>query len=155
MKIKKAMALLLIIVMAVLCAGCAGINTSGNKELGEHHGAALERRDVLYTCNYGPQCKHKTVSTQPGKCGCGFPLKWGHILKTEGNEAILCQCSEGCQCYGIDNRQYYCNCGVPIKRVDLTGTGIYFCNCGSACYCNTVSDAPEKCRCGVLLKKVG
>ena len=114
-----------------------------------------DRQDVLYTCNCGPQCKCNTVSTQPGNCACGNPLKWGHVIKVEGNEAILCQCNEGCTCAGLDPKDpSKCLCGTPVKRVNLAGTGIYFCNCGGSCYCNTVSDQPGKCKCGMNLKKV-
>lgn len=113
-----------------------------------------ERHDILYSCACGDQCNCGTVSTKPGKCKCGVEMKWGHVLKIEGNEAILCQCGEGCQCGGLDAKDpTKCVCGNPVKRVSLEGTGVYFCNCGSSCYCNTVSDKPGNCRCGMELKK--
>ena len=90
--------------------------------------AKEERQDVLYTCNCGPECKCNTVSTKPGNCVCGTPLKWGHALRTEGNEAILCQCAEGCKCSGLDAQDpSKCVCGTPAKKVSLEKTGIYFC----------------------------
>ncbi|MFA7382631.1 MAG: hypothetical protein WC001_04205 [Desulfurivibrionaceae bacterium] len=113
-----------------------------------------QRHDVLYTCNCGAGCTCNTVKTSPGTCRCGAPLKWGHILKIEGNEALLCQCDEGCTCALNPQDQSKCSCGKPVKRVNLKGTGIYFCNCGGACMCNTVSDQPGKCRCGMELKKI-
>ena len=114
-----------------------------------------QRSDVLYTCDCGPQCKCNSVSTKPGKCSCGQPMKWGHVLKTEGNEAILCTCKEGCKCSGFDPKDpTKCSCGNPVKRANLKGTGIYFCNCAGSCTCNTVSDKPGKCKCGMELKKV-
>ncbi len=112
------------------------------------------RQDVLYTCNCGPECKCNTVSTKPGNCACGQPLKWGHLVKVEGNEAILCTCGEGCKCSIDPKDTTKCVCGNPVKRVNLKGTGIYFCNCGGSCTCNTVSDKPGKCKCGMKLKKV-
>ena len=116
--------------------------------------ADTERHDVLYTCDCGAGCDCNTVSTTPGKCKCGKEMKWGHVLKIEGNEAILCTCGEGCQCGGLDAKDpSKCVCGMPVKRVSREGTGIYFCNCGSGCYCNTVSDQPGKCKCGMDLKK--
>ena len=137
------------LLMAIL-AGCAAMETETATTP-----AQPDRQDVLYTCNCGPQCNCNTVSTKPGKCACGAPLKWGHVLKIEGNEAILCQCMEGCKCGGLDpNDPTKCVCGNPVKRVNLAGTGIYFCNCGGSCYCNTVSDKPGKCKCGMNLKKV-
>lgn len=147
--------IMVLILVAALWAGCTGMSTSEQKVTHEPAEAETTRQDVLYTCSCGPQCGCSTVSIKPGKCSCGAPLKWGHVLKIEGPEVILCQCQEGCRCYGLDNREYRCNCGVAVKRVSLKDTGIYFCNCGGSCYCNTVSDTPEKCRCGMLLKKIG
>lgn len=116
--------------------------------------AAEERHDVLYTCDCGPECKCNSVGIHAGDCKCGKPMKWGHVIKIEGNEAILCTCAEGCKC-GIDPKDpTKCGCGKSVKRVSLVGTGIYFCNCGGSCYCNTVSDKPGKCKCGMDLKKV-
>ncbi len=112
------------------------------------------RQDVLYTCDCGADCKCNSVSTKPGNCACGKPMKWGHVLKIEGNDAILCTCAEGCKCSIDPKDPSKCGCGNPVKRVSLKGTGIYFCNCGSSCMCNTVSDKPGKCKCGMDLKKV-
>ncbi|MDD5758851.1 MAG: hypothetical protein PHI06_07185 [Desulfobulbaceae bacterium] len=112
-----------------------------------------ERQDVLYTCNCGDQCKCNSVSTKPGNCKCGKPLKWGHVIKVEGNEAILCMCKEGCICSIDPKDPTKCGCGMPVKRVNLQGTGISFCNCGGSCMCNTVSDKPASCKCGMPLKK--
>jgi len=132
--------------LVVLLNGCAAVQTAGTE---------TDRQDVLYTCNCGPECKCNSVSTKPGKCACGVPLKWGHVIKTEGNEAILCQCAEGCKCQGLDPKDpSKCSCGTPVKRVNLDGTGMYFCNCGGSCQCNTVSDKPGPCKCGMKLKKV-
>lgn len=117
--------------------------------------AAEERHDVLYTCNCGPQCNSSSVSTKQEDCKCGRPMQWGHVIKTEGNDAILCLCAEGCKCSGLDPKDpSKCACGNPVKRVSLKGTGIYFCNCGGSCTCNTVSDKPGRCKCGMDLKKV-
>lgn len=112
------------------------------------------RQDVLYYCDCGPECKCDTVSTKPGNCKCDKPMKWGHVLKLEGNEALVCTCAEGCKCSLDPKDPTKCGCGNPVKRVNLKGTGIYFCNCGGACMCNTVSDKPGKCKCGMDLKKV-
>ena len=82
-------------------------------------------------------------------------MKWGHVLKVEGNEALLCQCEEGCGCTGFNPKDpNKCTCGNQVKRVNMAGTGIYFCNCGGSCFCNTVSNEPGKCGCGMNLKKV-
>jgi hypothetical protein len=112
------------------------------------------RQDVLYYCNCGPECNCNSVSTHPGNCKCGKPMKGGHVLKIEGNEAIVCTCGPECHCKLDPKDPTKCGCGNPVKRINLKGTGIYFCNCGGSCMCNTVSDKPGKCKCGMDLKKV-
>lgn len=111
------------------------------------------RKDVLYTCNCGPECKCNTVSTQPGNCACGKPLRWSHIVKVEGTEALLCTCAEGCACKLDPKDPSKCGCGEAIKRIELKGSGLFFCNCGGSCTCNTVSDKAADCRCGMPLKQ--
>lgn len=134
-----------IVFLTLLLTGCAAMQTATSD---------AERNDVLYTCNCGPDCNCNSVSTKPGKCACGVEMKWGHILKVEGNEAILCQCAEGCKCGGLDPKDpTKCLCGTKVKRVSLEGSGIFFCNCGGSCHCNTVSDKPGDCKCGMKLKK--
>lgn len=112
------------------------------------------RRDVLYSCNCGPACKCNTLSTAPGNCACGKPLVWGHVIKVEGDEALLCTCKEGCHCQLDPKDPTRCGCGNPVKRVSLKGSGLFFCNCGGSCTCDTVSTQPGPCRCGMQLKKV-
>jgi hypothetical protein len=115
---------------------------------------ATARKDVLYSCNCGPECKCNTVSVAPGNCACGKPLVWGHLVRVEGDEALLCTCKEGCQCKIDPQDKTKCGCGNPVKRVSLKGSGLFFCNCGGSCACNTVSAQPADCRCGMGLKKV-
>ena len=81
-----------------LLAGCTGIDRAEQGTIKENSFDGAERHDVLYTCSCGQNCDCKTVSTKPGKCDCGRPLKWAHVLKIRKNEAILCQCGEGCRC---------------------------------------------------------
>jgi len=141
MKKFKVLLLLTLLVFAV----CATMGYAVTEE---------KRSDVLYTCDCGKECKCNSMSVNPGNCTCGKPMKWGHVVKIEGNEALLCTCAEGCKC-GLDPKDpAKCGCGQPIKRVDMKGKGIYFCNCGGSCLCNTVSDKPGKCKCGMDLKKV-
>lgn len=142
----KSVRAVLMIALAIVLAGATFAWTAEEKEA---------RSDVLYYCNCGPECKCNSVSTTPGKCKCGVDMKWGHVVKVEGNEALVCTCAEGCKCQGLDPKDpTKCSCGNPIKRIDLKGTGISFCNCGGSCHCNTVSDKPGKCKCGMDLKKV-
>ncbi len=112
------------------------------------------RQDVLYYCNCGADCNCNTVSTKPGNCKCGKPMKWGHVVKIDGTMASVCTCDEGCKCAIDPKDPSKCGCGKDVKKIDLKGTGIYFCNCGGSCTCNTVSDKPGKCKCNMDLKKV-
>ena len=112
-----------------------------------------QRQDVLYYCNCSPDCHCNSVSTKPGDCKCGKPMKWGHVLKIEGDEALVCTCAEGCKCSLDPKDPSKCGCGQSVKRISLKGTGVYFCNCGGSCMCNTVSDSPGKCKCNMDLKK--
>lgn len=138
--------LVLCLSISFLFTGCASMQSASS--------SSSERHDILYSCNCGPQCNCNTLSTKPGKCACGVPLKWGHVLKIEGNEAILCQCEEGCQCGGLDAKDpTKCLCGTAVKRVNLEGSGLQFCNCGGSCFCNTVSEKAGQCKCGMKLKK--
>ena len=111
-----------------------------------------ERRDILYVCNCGPECKCNTVSKNPGKCSCGQDLVATHDLKIDGSEAVLCTCGKDCMCKLDPKDPTKCGCGNKVKRVSLKG--FYVCGCGSGCDCNTVSDKPGKCRCGNELKKI-
>lgn len=114
--------------------------------------AESARSDVLYSCDCGPECKCNSVGVAPGNCACGKPMTWGHLVRVEGDEALLCTCAEGCRCRLDPNDPSRCGCGKPVKRVSLQGSGLYFCNCGGACGCNTVSAVPAECRCGMPLK---
>jgi hypothetical protein len=112
-----------------------------------------ERTDVLYTCACGADCDCNSVSTVPGDCRCGKPMAWGHVVKVEGDEALVCSCAEGCKCKQDAADPSKCACGKELKRVNLAGTGMYFCNCGGSCSCNTVSAEAGPCKCGMKLKQ--
>jgi len=113
-----------------------------------------ERADVLYSCACGGGCDCNSVSKTPGNCRCGKPMEWGHVVKVEGNEALLCTCAEGCSCKQDAANPTHCACGKPLKRVNLEGTGMFFCNCGGSCTCNTISSEAGNCKCGMPLKKM-
>lgn len=110
-------------------------------------------RNVLYTCACGDSCHCATASTAAGQCSCGKTLKWSHVIKVEGSEALVCACAKGCACKIDPQDASKCGCGQPVGRVELKGTGLYFCNCGGSCSCNTVSATPGKCGCGMELKQ--
>ena len=113
-----------------------------------------DRQDLLYTCACGKSCDCGTVSTKPGKCSCGKEMRESHVLKVEGNEAIVCTCGGGCKCALENNDSTQCGCGKTVERINLKGAGVYFCNCGGSCKCNTLSDAPGDCNCGMKLEMV-
>src|SRR5210317_1420561 len=105
---------ILFLAFILTLTGCATTQTADTAD------TKTARQDVLYTCDCGPQCKCNSMSTQPGNCACGSPMKWGHVLRVEGNEAILCQCAEGCECAGLDPKDpTKCMCGTPVKRVNM------------------------------------
>ncbi len=112
-----------------------------------------ERMDVLYTCACGADCDCNSVSKTPGNCRCGKPMAWGHVVKVEGNEALLCNCAEGCTCKQDAANPTQCACGKQLKRVNLDGTGMFFCNCGGSCACNTIAAEAGQCKCGMPLKQ--
>lgn len=111
------------------------------------------RTDVLYTCACGAGCDCNTVNTQPGTCRCGKPLEWGHVVRVEGDHAMVCTCAEGCTCKQDASDPTKCGCGKTLKQVNLAGSGLFFCNCGGSCACNTLSPEAGKCKCGMSLKQ--
>jgi len=145
MSMSRTMSLLVTLTVAMLFTACAPSATPK---------ASAERSDVIYFCDCGDACQCNSVSTTPGPCQCGKPMKWGHVVKVEGDEVLVCTCAEGCACTIDPNDATRCACGHELKRISLKGTGIYFCNCGGSCYCNTVSSQPGACKCGMPLKKI-
>lgn len=144
---KRLLFVLTLLVAVTVFAGFAFAEGKGAAKKGKRGG-----KNILYVCNCGPECKCNTVSTKPGNCTCGEKLAPMHILKIEGDEALLCTCGKGCTCKLDPDDPAKCGCGKAVKKVSLKG--LYVCNCGSGCMCNTVSDKPGKCRCGAELRKV-
>ncbi len=135
----KMFRLLMVLGIAVFLVACA--TAGGGKK-------AEARRDLIYWCDCGAECKCNSVATHPGKCSCGKEMAGGHVVFMEGNVALVCTCGTDCTCK-IDPKDHTkCGCGKPVKRIDLAGTGLYFCNCKGSCGCNTVSDKPGTCACG-------
>lgn len=121
---------------------------------GPMRGGDMSKRgggSALYWCDCGPDCKCRMVGVKPGKCSCGKEMAAGHVVFTEGNTALACTCGPQCSCMIDPKDRTKCGCGKPVKRIDLTGTGLYFCNCGGSCGCSIVSDQPGVCRCGMQL----
>lgn len=112
------------------------------------------RRDLIYLCGCGPDCKCITAKISPGKCSCGHALVPGHVIKVEKDVALVCLCEPGCKCVLDPKDPTKCGCNKPVRKASLKGTGLYFCNCGGSCTCNTVSDKSGKCGCGMNLIQV-
>jgi hypothetical protein len=109
------------------------------------------RHDVVYACNCGPECDCGSISTAAGSCSCGSELAAAHVVKVNGNDALLCTCADGCDCEIDAEDGTKCACGADLKTVSLEGSGIFYCNCGGSCTCNFVSTEPGKCACGMEL----
>ena len=146
----KRFALLGVLAAAALVLGACGHGGAMHHGPGKT-GAAPAGGSAIYYCACGPECTCNSVATKPGKCACGKELAGGHVVWTEGNTALVCTCGAECACK-IDPKDHTkCGCNQPVKRIDLTGTGVYFCNCGGSCGCNTVSAQPGPCKCGMPL----
>jgi len=87
----------------------------------------LKAGQTIYACACGAACPCKTLSSSPGKCGCGVDLAMSKVVKVEGDTAV-----------------------ITVKGKDETFplTGKFVCGCGASCPCNTISQNPGKCACG-------
>jgi hypothetical protein len=62
------------------------------------------------------------VKVEPGNCSCGKPLAWGHVVKVEGDVALVCTCTEGCTCKIDATDPTKCGCGK--ESASASGTGL-------------------------------
>lgn len=108
------------------------------------------RHDQLYVCAC-EDCDCGAVAAAPGTCGCETEMVEAHLLKVEGNEALLCSCGSGCSCDLDGEDATKCSCGSEVKRVSLEGTGVYYCNCGGSCTCKHAAAEAGNCACGMEL----
>jgi len=152
-------------VLSVCCAIVAAVGCGQSREVAETDAAvetvaaemvmeeaeAAVRNDVLYVCACGPECECGSVSAEAGTCTCGTELAPVHMVKVEGNEALLCTCGGDCTCEINADDETKCACGSDVRRVSFEGSGLYYCNCGGSCTCNFVSTEPGTCACGMEL----
>jgi len=124
---------------------------AASAEIAMEDAEAAVRHDVVYACNCGPDCTCGSVSTDAGTCTCGSELVAAHVVKVDGNDALLCTCGSDCTCEIDAGDDSKCACGAEIRRVSLEGSGLYYCNCGGSCTCNFVSAEPGSCKCGMEL----
>jgi len=148
MKKKTLPALLTCLLWLPLLNGGCAMHRDGCK-----HGACplpgnQTRTDILYTPSCGTQCSCNQLSVTQHKCACDSAMQWAHVVRIEGNEALICTTKEGCRCAIDPADSAKCGCGMPLTRVNLKETGIYFCPS-----CNTVASAPGTCNCGKNLRK--
>ncbi len=156
-----------VMILFVCCVLVAGIGCSRPEQVAEAEADAVMetavaemevedaeaavRNDVVFACACGPECDCGSVSAEAGTCSCGTDLVAAHMVKVEGNEALLCACDGDCSCEINAEDETTCSCGTAIRRVSLEGSGIYYCNCGGSCTCNYVSTEPGNCACGMEL----
>lgn len=148
---------LMLIAAIVLTLGCGGSPAevaAPAEEVGEAapvvEAVAEVRHDQLYVCAC-EDCDCGAVATVAGNCGCGTEMAETHLLKVEGNEALVCSCGSGCSCDLDAEDATKCSCGSDVKRVSLEGTGVYYCNCGGSCTCKYASAEAGNCTCGMEL----
>ena len=158
MSMKKSLFVLMVVAIGAVmgCGGSATESPAVVEEVVVEEASAVEavvvaRHDLIYTCGCGPECECGAVSTAAGTCGCGTELVEGHLVKVEGNVALVCACGEGCTCEINAEDETKCGCGKDVKRVNLEGKGLYYCNCGGSCKCNHISAEPGTCACGMDL----
>lgn len=106
---------------------------------------------VYYVCGCGNDCQCSSMSSEPGKCGCGKDMVQMRLMSMDGMTAKFCPCGKDCEC-GPSADPSKCGCGKDAKSVALTGK--YVCGCGADCQCGAISDKPGKCGCGKDLKLV-
>ena len=156
---KRYLLTLLACVAMIVISGCSGSDPVAETETIVEPAAittaemaeAPARHDVVYVCGCGSDCACGSISTEPGNCDCGSALEWAHVVKVEGNDALLCSCAEGCDCTIDATDDTKCSCGAEVRRASLEGSGLWFCNCGGSCTCNFVSSEPGACSCGMDL----
>ncbi|MFV2072144.1 MAG: hypothetical protein ACC742_05765, partial [Thermoanaerobaculales bacterium] len=91
-----------------------------------------ERHDMVYACACGPDCDCGSVSIEDGTCSCGGEMAAAHVVKVDGNDALLCTCGDSCECEIDAADDTKCACGADLKRVSLEGNGLYHCACGES-----------------------
>ena len=80
----------------------------------------MKEDDVVTVCKPGDGCgKFETVAKDPKNCKCGAVAEKFHVLKIEGDIAVLCTCSGDCKCDLNPKNPYLCGCGSPVKVVRI------------------------------------
>jgi hypothetical protein len=107
---RKAIVLLVVLIGLVAFAGLAALAADNEIKKGE----------FVSVCKPGTECgKVETAAKDPKGCKCGAEAEQLHVLKTEGDVAVLCQCGGGCACDLNAKNPYLCGCGRPVKIVRI------------------------------------
>lgn len=80
----------------------------------------IKQGDFVTVCKAGKDCgKFDTAVMDAKTCKCGAEADKLHVLKVEGEFAVLCQCGGGCACELNAKNPYLCGCGSPVKVVRI------------------------------------
>jgi hypothetical protein len=80
----------------------------------------IKKDDFVTICKSGDGCSKFEMATMDSKdCKCGAQSEKLHVLKVEGDVAVLCQCGGGCACDLNTKNPYLCGCGSPVKVVRI------------------------------------
>lgn len=110
---KKSVAALLVGGSLILC-GLTSWATEGAAMKGGD--AEIKKGDFVIACNSGKECgKFQTAVKDAKDCKCGAETDKLHVLKVEGEVAVVCPCGGGCACELNANNPYLCGCGSPVK----------------------------------------
>jgi hypothetical protein len=80
----------------------------------------IKQGDFVTVCKAGKACGKFEVAAKEAKdCKCGAVKDKMHVLKIDGDVAVLCQCGGMCACELHPKNPYLCGCGTPVKVVKL------------------------------------
>ena len=80
----------------------------------------IKENDFVFVCKAGDGCgKFESAAKDAKDCKCGAGAEKLHVLKVQGDVAVLCQCGGGCSCDVDAKNPYLCGCGSPVKVVRI------------------------------------
>ncbi len=133
---KKALIIAGVLIVLAALAGLLVADDLGNKNSSDA---------VLYVSSCA-DCTRVVVSRDSGSCACGKDLVAMHVLKQEGNEAVLCACGKDCSCTIDEKNPLQCGCGKPVRKVSLTADQTSApCKGGSENCPRSATDKPVGC----------
>jgi hypothetical protein len=107
---KRSLCVSVIVIGVVVCFGLMTWATEN----------PVKKGDFISICKSGKSCgKFETGSKDAAECKCGAETEQLHVLKLEGDVAVVCQCGGGCACDLNAKNPYLCGCGTPVKVVRI------------------------------------